>query len=133
MIFIDTGALLARYFSRDQHHEAATRVWEKIKLKKESCFTSNFILDETFTLLARRAGYVFTAERAHRIYASRYMTILRPTDEDELKALEYFEKFAEHRVSFTDCVSFALMRRHKIRRVFTFDFHFRLAGFICHP
>ena len=133
MIYIDTGALLARYLARDQYHEVAIKFWDRIRRKKEPCFTSNFVLDETFTLLARRAGYPFAAERARRIYASNYMTVLRPSGEDEIKALEYFEKFGEHRVSFTDCISFALMRRHKIRRVFTFDLHFRLAGFTCHP
>lgn len=133
MIFIDTGALLARYFARDQYHETAIAFWDKIRRKKEPCFTSNFVLHETFTLLARRAGYPFAAERARKIYASHYMTILRPSKEDEIRALEYFEKFAEHKVSFTDCISFVLMRRHKIRRAFTFDSHFSLAGFTCHP
>lgn len=34
-------------------------------------------------------------------------------------------------MSFTDCLS--LMRRHRIRRVFTFDRHFALAGFEAVP
>jgi uncharacterized protein len=38
-------------------------------------------------------------------------------------------KYADQGVSFTDCVSFAIMRRHKIRTAFTFDRHFKLAGF----
>ncbi|PYI80669.1 MAG: hypothetical protein DME26_21090 [Verrucomicrobia bacterium] len=70
MIFIDTGAFLARYLSRDQHHKAATALWEKIRAERELCVTSNFVLDETFTLLARRASYSFAAEKARVIYAS---------------------------------------------------------------
>jgi len=42
---------------------------------------------------------------------------------------DFFEKYADQDVSFTDCVCFALMRAHNIQRVFTFDRHFRLAGF----
>jgi predicted nucleic acid-binding protein len=38
-------------------------------------------------------------------------------------------QFADQRIGLTDCVSFAIMRRHKIRTAFTFDRHFRLAGF----
>jgi len=61
------------------------------------------------------------------------MEILRPTEDDEMKALAYFEKFADQGVGFTDCISFALMRRHRIKRVFTFDRHFALAGFEAVP
>lgn len=133
MIFLDTGAFLARYMSHDQFHEQALAFWDAIGKKRDLCFTSNFVLDETFTLLGRRPGYGFAAERASNIYGSRTLKILRSTQEDELKAIEFFEKYADQEVSFTDCISFVLMRREKIKRVFSFDNHFRLAGFILCP
>ena len=95
--------------------------------------TSNFVLDETFTLLGRRAGYGFAAQRARNIYASESLTILRPTKNDELKAIDFFEKYSDNRLSFTDCVSFVLMQRNKIKRVFTFDHHFQILGFQKYP
>lgn len=133
MIFIDTGAFIARYLERDQYHEEAVSFWKRLSATSERCFTSNFVLDETFTLLARRAGYGFAAERAHNIYSSQTLTILRPNPEDELKALEYFEKYADQEVSFTDCISFVLMKRERIKRVFSFDGHFERVGFTLCP
>ena len=53
--------------------------------------------------------------------------------DDEIAALEFFEKYADQKVSFMDCVSFILMRKNKLRRVFTFDHHFALAGFTMFP
>src|SRR5262245_4249201 len=129
MIFVDTGAFLARYLSRDQYHERALGFWDRLELQKERCFTSNFVLDETFTLLARRAGCRFAAEKARIIYSSKVFKVLRPAEEEELAALEFFEKFADQDVSFTDCISFVLLRKWKIKRVFAFDRHFRRAGF----
>ena len=129
MIFIDTGAFLARYLSHDQYHRRATVCWEKLASNNERCFTSNFILDETFTLLGRRAGYDFVIQRAKNMYGSKSLLIFRPDQDDELKALTYFGKYADQTISFTDCISFVLMRREKIHRVFSFDRHFELAGF----
>ena len=133
MIFVDTGAFVGRYFPRDQYHPAALRMWDELARSREPFITSNFVLDEAFTQLARKAGYPFAADKARRIYASSTILILRPSEDHERMALDFFEKFADQEVNFTDCVSFALMRSHGIHRVFTFDRHFRLAGFDVSP
>jgi len=45
----------------------------------------------------------------------------------------FFQKYADQKVSFTDCISFAMMKRLQIKQVFTFDYHFSLAGFDVFP
>jgi hypothetical protein len=129
VIFIDTGAFLARYLARDQHHREASRAWKALKRRSWKCYTSSFVLDETFTLLARRSSYRFAAERARSLYSSATLSILRPSQEDELDAIASFEKFSDQEVSFTDCVSFVLMKRKGIKRAFAFDRHFEDAGY----
>ena len=129
MIFIDTGAFLARYLRDDQYHRSAVAAWEELGSDRENCVTSNFVLDETFTLLGRRAGYGFAVERAKNTYASQALTICRPDRRDEINALGFFGKYADQNVSFTDCISIVLMKRVKINRVFSFDKHFEFAGF----
>ena len=92
-------------------------------------FTSNHIIDETLTLLARRAGYGFAAERAERIYSSQILDVVFSGRDDETEAFRLFRKFSDLQISFTDCVSFAIMKRRKIRTAFTFDRRFADAGF----
>lgn len=133
MIFIDTGAFVARFVRRDGNHSLAMRGWAQIERQDLACFTSNFVLDEAFTLLGRRASYAFAAERARSLLASHALTILRPDETDETGAVELFAKFADQKVSFTDCVSFALMRRSRLEQAFTFDRHFSDAGFQIWP
>ena len=120
---------MARYLSHDQHYMEAQQGWKKLEQTKKKFFTSNFVLDETFTLLARRAGYAFSSLRARAIFTSQILTILRPSYEEELAALDCFEKYADQQVSFTDCVSFVLMRKIGIQEAFSFDKHFERAGF----
>ena len=134
MTFIDTGAFLARYLQRDQFHDRALKAWQELEnAVSEDCFTSNFVLDETFTLLGRHADYRFAADRARHILASQTLRILRPDSDDEFLAIELFEKYADQRVSFTDCVSFVLINRYRLDRVFSFDRHFERAGFRIWP
>lgn len=133
MIFIDTGAFLARHVAEDRFHARAAAGWDELARGHAAAFTSTLVLSETLTLLARRAGYAFAAQRARRIFDSGALTVLRPGEREDREALVFFEKFADQGVSFADCSSFALMRRHGIKRVFTFDSHFSLAGFEVWP
>ncbi|MBI1883599.1 MAG: PIN domain-containing protein [Chlamydiae bacterium] len=129
MIFIDTSAFVSRFSTEDRYNAKSLAYWEMLQNSHENYITSNFVLDETFTLLARRTGYRFAAERAKNLYSSGSLTILRPDYEDEIEAIQVFQKYADQKVSFTDCISFVLMRKRRIHRVFTFDKHFELAGF----
>jgi predicted nucleic acid-binding protein len=87
------------------------------------------VVDELATLLGRIAGYRYAAERIDDLYASESIDVLSSTRGDEMDAIRWMRKFADKQISFTDCISFAMMRRLKIRMVFTFDRHFRDAGF----
>lgn len=129
MIFIDTGAFLARHVARDQHHEAALAEWARLGRRPGRLCTSNLVLAETVTLLARRAGAAFAASRARAMLASGRLAMLRPDLDDEARAVDLLERYADQPLSFTDCVSFALMRRRGVGTAFTFDRHFALAGF----
>jgi predicted nucleic acid-binding protein len=50
-------------------------------------------------------------------------------ENDELRDLHFFLKYADQCISFTDCLSFVVMKNHRVKRVFTFDRHFAYAGF----
>jgi len=90
-------------------HDVATEHWRILQDDRRQCFTSNYVLDEAITLLARRSTYDFAAERARNLFESASLSILRPDANDELAALGLFKKYADQSVSFTDCISFVLM------------------------
>ena len=126
MNFADSGAFLAKLHRNDQHSREATRLWPTLERPVK---TSNLVIAEVAKLLAWRQGYPFAAARIADLYASDTIDIIESKREDEIEALRWMRKFADQHIGFVDCVSFAIMRRHKIRTAFTFDRHFRLAGF----
>jgi predicted nucleic acid-binding protein len=127
MVFADTGAFIAYHVERDQYHEVGSEIWEG--LRRVPVVTTNHVFNETLTLLARRIGYATAAAIAEQILGSATIDILYASEEDVRGAIHYFRKFADQRVSFTDCISFAVMKRHRLHTAFTFDRHFLNAGF----
>jgi len=123
---VDTGAFLALHRKTDQYHRHALRLWTDLD---RPILTSNHIVDELATLLGRLAGFRYAADRVEVLYSSESVEVLSSTREDEVEALQWMRKYADKEISFTDCVSFAMMRRHRIRMAFTFDRHFRDSGF----
>jgi hypothetical protein len=55
------------------------------------------------------------------------------TSEIEEEVYALFKKYDDKRVSFTDCTSFALMKRLGIIAAFTFDDEFEQVGFTKFP
>jgi predicted nucleic acid-binding protein len=133
VIFVDTGAFLARYVQRDQFHAAAVNFWNELATAGVRCVTTNLVISETMTLLARRTSYKFAAERARQFYSSGALQIVRSDANDEASAIVLLENYAGQRVSFCDCVSFVIMRRLQLTDVFGFDSHFAAAGFNIRP
>lgn len=126
MIFVDTGAFLGLFSRGDQYHRQASQIFKSLS---RPFATSNHVVDELATLLGRTAGYRYAADRLADLYASASVEILPSTREDEIEAIRWMKKYADQDISFTDCVSFAIMRRRGIHEAFTFDRHFRDAGF----
>ncbi len=133
MIFIDTGAFIASYLKGDQHHRKAVDAWQRLANERTPCITTNFVLNETINYFSRRVSRLFAADVAKALYASKTLRIVRPIAAHEISAIELLRKYADQKVGFTDCISFALMDDMKIPRAFSFDRHFDLPGFIRFP
>jgi len=130
-IFVDTGAYLARFHTADQRYQQAYQAWEQVQNQRRVVVTSHHVIDELATLLARRTDYGFSARKIGQIYASQLVLIERSSATDEQTALAFFQKYADQKVSFTDCISFAMMMRLQIQQVFTFVIIFRWRGLKC--
>ncbi len=127
-IFIDTGAFLAKEISNDQYHAPAVGFWRRLSESGAALYSSEHVLDEAMTLLARRTSYTWAADWGKDALRSG-ISWLKAEESDWGAALRSMRKLADQGVSFTDCVSFALMRREGLREVFGFDGHFAAAGF----
>lgn len=127
--FVDTSFFKAYTDTKDDFHHQALQVFQKLKNEKTQLITSNYILDETFTVIRTKCGLALVKQ--FKSILEEFATdlkIVRVFTVDDANAWNWFLK-DWNKLSFTDCVSFALMKRRKITRVATFDEHFKRAGF----
>lgn len=101
-VFIDTGAFLALADKADAFHKTATDVFQDVVQQKALLYTSNYIIDETITLIRAKVGHKAAVLFIKGISASNIKE-LRISEEDEGAAKEIFIKYKDKTFSFTDC------------------------------
>ena len=128
-LFVDTSAWLALNDRNDQHHNKATAKSAEIKRQKIELITSEYIIDESITLIRYRVSHKAAVIFGDSLINSSIVRIIDVTGEDRIKAWEMFKKYEDKEISFTDCISFVLMKNLKLHKAFTFDEHFKQMGF----
>lgn len=128
-VYVDSSAFLAVLDADDKNHEQAKKVWKELLTSEVSLICSSYVLVETYALVQNRLGMEATRVFHEDIY--------------HLLQIEWVEKslhmyginsvlIANRRsLSLVDCVSFVIMRKMGIKKVFTFDTHFVEQGFEC--
>src|SRR5262249_48932073 len=127
-VFMDTSGFLALWDASDEHHAHALRLQSELNLHKRRFLTTDYIVDETATLLLVRHSHRAAADFLETTLETKVLC-LEWIDSDRFHAAaELFRRHEDKQWSFTDCVSFTLMRELKLRDAFTSDRHFRQAG-----
>ncbi|MGD9347536.1 MAG: PIN domain-containing protein [Candidatus Aminicenantes bacterium] len=130
-IFIDTSAFLAVLDENDSNHSAAKTFWKKIISEGDVLLCHNYILVETSALVLRRLGM-----EAIRVFEQDIIPILRiiwVTKEIHSAAVSAHLVADRRPLSLVDCVSFEVMRRIGVNKVFASDRHFQDYGFDLNP
>lgn len=56
-VFVDTSAFCALTIPKDQHNLRAKSLYEQLKERKAVIYTSDYVLDEVYTLLKTRGSH----------------------------------------------------------------------------
>lgn len=132
-LFIDSSAYIAFYNERDEKHREAEGFMNEVKkgvFGPVIFYTTDYVFDETVTSVISFTGRKDLALNAGEAIVSSKITRMIKVDYEAFKdAWDLFKKFKDKLWSFTDCTSFILMKRHRLVTAFTFDEHYRQAGF----
>lgn len=135
-VFVDSSALKAHYDSRDDFHLKASELMRKIEARETDIngfVTTDYVLDEAITVTRFAHSHRKAVELAEATLASRFMRVVYSDEGLFLDAMRMFKDHPDKEWSLTDCLSFATMKKHGVRTAFTFDAHFKQAGFAAIP
>ncbi len=125
MIFVDSGGWFASVVTDDEDHEAA-KIW--LEENTELLLTTNYIVDETLTLLRARGENQKALEVGRLFFDGALAEVYYLTEEDIFESWKVFESFSDKKWSFTDCSSKYICEKFGISHAFSFDKHFRQFG-----
>ncbi|MEE8200533.1 MAG: PIN domain-containing protein [Candidatus Acidoferrales bacterium] len=129
-LFVDTWGWLILEDRKDPRHELAAECYRR--RSRGQIVTSNFVLDETFTLLFRRRPFSEVWRFTQGLLQSSTEKFLRvePVTETRFReAVVLRRRFSDKpRISFTDLTSMVIMRELGLVDILTADTHFQQVG-----
>src|SRR6266446_7025525 len=128
-LFIDTGGFYALVSPQSESHELAVEIMQEAARHRRRAITTDYIVDETATLLCARGLARLVAEFFRLTEESQALTTELVTPERFSAARKFMLKHLDQEFSFTDCVSFVVMKELRLTDALATDKHFRIAGF----
>jgi uncharacterized protein len=129
-LFVDTSAWYALADAQERDHEP---VRAALAGYQGRLVTSDYVFDETVTLVRRRRGWERARRLGAELRAGRAAALVHVTPADLDAAWSLFERRPDQRLSFTDCTSFVLMGRLRLAAAVTLDQDFRALGLATLP
>ena len=131
MIFVDSGAWIALFNARDQHHTDARVIYSELGQKQTRILTTDYVLDESVTRLRYDSGYTAAnrfLETIERAEGTNNLAVARIDESVFDQAKWLFRQYSSEKLSFTDCTSFVVCQHYGISAAFAFDQHFPIMG-----
>ena len=136
-LFVDSTFLVARYDRDDKFHERAKRFMEETAAdatQRVRLVLNDYVFDEVITTLLMRTRSHPVARTAGDIIRRSRATETLPVPRGMIeRAWALFASRPDKRWSFTDCVSFVMMKDLRLAAALTFDHNFEEAGFAALP
>ena len=127
-LFVDTWGWVAVADRSDAGHDAAAEIFRQAR-RSGGAITSNFILDETFTLLFQRRPFEDAWHFTTNVVQSPFIDVQEVTKVRFSRTIELRKQFSDKpKISFTDLSSMAIMLELGITDILTADRHFTHVG-----
>lgn len=128
-VFIDSSGYFALLNKRDDRHGEACRILARLASQGRKAVTTDYVLDESATLLRARGFFHYASLLLENLRFSDACRVVHVTTHHFNSAATLFLLYHDQSFSFTDCVSFVVMRELHLKDALAKDRDFKIAGF----
>jgi predicted nucleic acid-binding protein len=127
-VFVDTNIFVGALNRKDSDHKLCRLLLESVFEKHDWLYTSDYILDECFTVAwskTRKQPKAFRHSLIRRLdgvlQGSQKIVMLKVDEEDFSSAKAYLRKYPRTIPTLTDWTSLVLMKRNHISSILSLD------------
>ena len=135
-IFIDSSAWIDFVLNKEKYHKIIFDYLINEVKRGSKFFTSDYVLDETFTRLLTGQGIKsakILKDKVKSLEQEKQILVLWTNEVFFNKACNFFVKFSEHELSFTDATIYNFVKDLKIDEILTLDQGFKKIGLKVKP
>ena len=124
-VLIDSGIFIAFHNTQDENHDRAKELIREIAEGRHgAAYTTDYIFDEAVTTALMRTGkHDIAIELGKHILGAnvKFVSMVQVDLTSFSQAWKLFNKYIDKKLSFTDCVSIAVIKNYGLNKIVSFD------------
>lgn len=129
-VFVDTSFLIALTNSRDEDHQYALTLYQRLESQGTRKITSEYVLMELGDGLSRFRVRHLAQQVIESVQEDDTFEVIPASTDLFIQALQLFQSRPDKEWGMTDCSSFIIMQQMDLYAALTADHHFEQAGFL---
>ena len=129
-VFLDSSYVIALALATDAHHPISLELSRQIAARRTKIITTRAVLLEIGNALAKAHSRQACIRLINALTISSTTEIVPLTEDLLAQSWELFCQRPDKDWSWTDCISFVVMKERGLKQALTSDSHFEQTGYI---
>ncbi len=128
-VFLDASYAIALSSAKDQYHQRAMILAEKLEIEQARLLTTRAVILEIGNALSKQIYRTASIELLTSLEEDPTVEIVPLSEELFERAFLFYQSRQDKEWGITDCISFVVMQERGLTEALTADEHFQQAGF----
>ena len=128
-VFLDASYAIALSSAKDQYHQRAVALSEKLESERTRLVTARAVIVEIGNALSKQKYRSAAIELLTSLKDDPTVEIIPLSEELFERAFSFYQSRQDKEWGITDCISFVIMQDRGLTEALTADEHFQQAGY----